>query len=412
MPLVMRFDSNARAQGSGWPAMGGARLCPGPRAGPQARRQLAALPACLVVLVGLLGFACPPAWAEGSAAPATQPVDQRMGLALGHGLTLGGWGTLQLEAPTRSAPALTDLGGATESGNQQAQFPDAQVASHPRVALSDLSGMLWWDASPGLKALAEVDSRYALQMPSRGQDPDAPYLALERLYLDYRWNDSVSIRAGKFLTPVGRWNQDHADPLTWTTMRPLISQSAFPTHTTGLLVSGRLGVGAQDLDYQLFAAGRQDWRTDPADDRFQRASGLRLVLPVGDKLQLGASVADFRQQSFFGDNSHLVGADFRWSSSGLQIDGEAIVRQGAAASDSGDRGWFLQGVFPLVPRWYLSSRIEAYKRRQDNAATRSALVGVVYRSGRFWVFKAEWVQPDGRPPGVPQGLLASLTLLF
>jgi hypothetical protein len=346
--------------------------------------------------------------------PNADAVDVRMGVPVGPGLTLGGWATLQLQIPTRSVAAAEDTSPAPTQG--ESQFDDAQAALRARAALSDLSVMLWWDPAPGLKALAEVDSQYSLQIPSHSEESDgpaaSPYLALERLYLEYRFDDALRLRAGKFLTPIGRWNQDHADPLTWTTMRPLLSQAAFPTHTTGLLASGNLGLGAHDVDYQLFVAGRQNWRTDPTEGRFQHALGLRVAASWGADLQLGVSAAAYRQQELGDDDNRVVGADFAWSRAGVEVDAEAIARRGDKAGDTSDRGWFVQAVFSVAPRWFLTSRFEAYKRRHDAVPTQSALVGLAYRSGRFWVFKAEWVQPNGRPAGVPHGILASLTLLF
>jgi hypothetical protein len=43
---------------------------------------------------------------------------------------------------------------------------------------------------------------------------------VERLYLDYLHSDALATRLGKHLTPIGRWNLRHADPLVWTATRP------------------------------------------------------------------------------------------------------------------------------------------------------------------------------------------------
>ena len=77
-----------------------------------------------------------------------------------------------------------------------------------------------------------------------------------------------------------------------------------------------------------------------------------------------------------------------------------------------EHGWFLQSVLTLDDRWSAVARLEAYRRAIDPRTSLTALAGVVYRSGRHWVFKAEWAQPSDRSLGLPNGLLASVTLVY
>jgi hypothetical protein len=346
---------------------------------------------------------------------AATPPESPAGWRIAPGLTLAGWATLQVELPQRAAASLPSPAGDRadpEGGGRESH--DSQYTRRARIGISHLAAILWWEPAPNWKLLAEVDSQDALQLPAHQVDDDgpasAPYLALERLYVDYRAADAMNFRLGKFLTPVGRWNQDHADPLTWTTLRPLISQSAFPTNATGLMVFGSLAGGL--LDYQLFASGRADWRSSPRIAPFDHALGVRVVGPLSADLQIGLSTAEFVQRGAEGERFRLSGVDAVWNWRGAEISAEAIVRRGSDAEDSGERGGFVQAALPLGSGWSAVTRLEAYKRSDDARANRSALVGVVYRSGRHWVCKAEWVRPSRGSQGLPQGLLASLTWLF
>jgi hypothetical protein len=348
---------------------------------------------------------------------ATSPPESPAGWRIAPGLTLAGWATLQFELPQRAAASLpSPAGDAVDHDGGGRESHDSQYTRRSRVGISHLAAILWWDPAPNWKLLAEVDSQDLLQLPAHHVDDDgpasAPYLALERLYVDYRAADAVNFRVGKFLTPVGRWNQDHADPLTWTTLRPLISQSAFPTNATGLMIFGNLAWGQQGVDYQLFAAGTTDWRSSPRIAPFDHALGVRVVAPLSPDLQIGLSSAEFVQRASASDRFNLSGVDAVWNWRGAEFSAEAIVRRGSDAEDSGERGGFVQAALPLALGWSVVTRIEAYKRSEDPRANRSALIGVVYRSGRHWVCKAEWVWPSRASQGLPQGLLASLTLLF
>ncbi|MFX6815264.1 hypothetical protein ABTH42_18965, partial [Acinetobacter baumannii] len=84
--------------------------------------------------------------------------------------------------------------------------------------------------------------------------PDGAHLDLERIYVDWAQADELKFRFGKFLTPVGRWNLIHAQPLVWTTSRPLTTEAAFPTNATGGMVFGTLSSIGQGLDYSVYGS--------------------------------------------------------------------------------------------------------------------------------------------------------------
>ncbi len=366
-------------------------------------------------------------------APVPEPAggSKAMGSRNSAGVMLGGYATLQLAVPRStnnpSLPAFEFEGAGEHHGDRP---DDAQFTRRARLNLSHLSAILWWEPAPAWQLLAEIDSQDLLQLPPHQMDGDdgtgsSANLSLERIYLDYRANDKINLRLGKFLTPIGRWNQEHPDPLTWTTLRPLISQSAFPTNATGLMLYGNLPLGPQGLDYQLFASPGTDWQPSPRLDPFERALGLRVATALSPELQIGASLAGFQQRNFDRQRFRLLGVDAVWRWHGAELSAEAIVRRGeggagslgGGGSSSGGRpasehGWFVQAVWPLAPRWSLVGRMEAYKRAQDAQENHSALAGIVYRSGRHWVLKAEWIGSSSPAQDLPQGLLSSLTFLF
>lgn len=335
--------------------------------------------------------------------PAAPPA----GLVFGPGVHLAGYGTLQLLVPQSGG-----AGAAAGSASSDPQFSDRS-----RLNLSHLSAILWWEPSATWKLLGEVDAEDAAQLPSHVDSQDgaasAAFVSLERLYADYRASDALTLRVGKFLTPIGRWNQEHSDPLTWTTLRPLISDSAFPTNATGAMGFGSLPVGNRWVDYQLWASQGSGWRASPREDPFRRALGLRLATALTPALQVGASLSDFVQRDDSTDSFRLAGIDLVWSSHGTELSTEAIVRRSATGQPGAtEHGGFVQAVFPLALRWFAVTRVETYKRADDALSSRSALLGLVYRSGRHWVAKAEWVRSNASAEGLPQGLLTSVTLLF
>jgi len=51
---------------------------------------------------------------------------------------------------------------------------------------------------------------------------------VERIYLDYLFNDALRLRVGKFITPIGIWNPIHIPPLKWTSIDPPAATDFFP----------------------------------------------------------------------------------------------------------------------------------------------------------------------------------------
>lgn len=333
------------------------------------------------------------------------------GHSLLPGLTVGGYGTVQFLCPCGSrSTAAASVPGA--GGGQEA---DAQFSRRARLDLSHLSGIAWWEPGPAWKILGEVDLQDIVQLPRHEDGEDgsdsSSYVALDRLYADYRFSDSLTVRAGKFLTPIGRWNQEHSDPLVWTVLRPLLSESAFPTSATGAMALGSLPVGQRWIDYQLYVSGGGEWRANPHTHRFEHGAGGRVSTELDTALQLGASVSRFVEDA---DPAtfDLAGVDATLDWKRLTLSGEAIVRRAEGGAGGVERGWFLQSVVALDEHWSGVARLEAYRRAGEAATSRTGLVGAVYRSGRHWVFKVEWAQPGAQSAGLPAGLLSSLTLSY
>ena len=324
------------------------------------------------------------------------------------GLTLSGYGTVQFLVPDLHSGSQLPLSNAVAS-------EEPQSGRRRRLNLSHLSAIAWWEPSPTWKLLGEVDLQDVVQVPAHSSEDgraSEPYVALDRLYLDYRAADSINFRAGKFLTPIGHWNQEHSDPQVWTVLRPLISQSAFPTSATSVMLFGSVPFGPQWVDYQAYASDGGEWRPSPRSHPFESAFGGRLSTALNPFVQIGLSASRFQQEGLGASRFNLFGADvaFNWRDS--EISAEIIQRRGQDANVGEEHGWFVQAAVPVASRWWCVARIEEYRRAIDESEANTALIGVVYRSERHWVFKAEWARASGASDGLPSGFLSSLTLVY
>jgi len=299
--------------------------------------------------------------------------------------------------------------GFTLGGYGSAQWQTLEAAE-PRIALSHFSLFLWWEGNGGFKFFSELDNEETQN--DRDVDQDGRhYLSVERLYVDYSFSDALTLRAGKFLTPIGRWNQVHADPLVWTTSRPLLTREFFPDNATGLMAIGVVNLLGQPLEYTAYLSGGAEVRPDPGQDPFTDACGLRINLPLGSNLQLGFSAASFRQADEVSVRKHLAGVDFMWTLHGYELSGEGIYRRAETSPQQLVKGAFVQGVVPLGLHVSAVGRLEATSALDQNDATRRRVLGLVYRPDRAWSIKFEAVRDSGAGI-VSNGMLASASVLF
>src|SRR5262249_9284238 len=107
--------------------------------------------------------------------------------------------------------------------------------THSSVKLDELSLLLRWEPLPRLAFFTEMKLDELVSFsPAEGVPRGDRVLSIERLYLDWAATPTLTVRAGKFLTPFGLWNLIRRTPLSWTVERPLVTERFFPEHTTGL----------------------------------------------------------------------------------------------------------------------------------------------------------------------------------
>jgi hypothetical protein len=316
----------------------------------------------------------------------------------GDGYQLGrGW--------TVPDTALTLGGYATGALSKENDAPWSIDASH-------LSTFLWWQGLERLHFFSELDLEDALQIRSDRITTDNAYLALERLYVDWSQSDQLNLRLGKFLTPIGRWNLIHADPLVWTTSRPLITQLTFPTNATGAMAYGTFtGIG-EGLDYSIYGSVGAELRPNPQQDPFNEAYGVHLSYRAGPSLQLGLSLANFEQVNELGDRKNLIGLDFVWTRARYEVSAEAAYRLSSQGSDSDESGGFIQLVAPLTDKLYGIARYEYFDPSGPASGVSLWLGGVAYHWNRAVVFKAEFSKGVNNRIAAPEGFLSSVAVLF
>lgn len=294
------------------------------------------------------------------------------------------------------------------------------------LSMKDLSLLINKGFGARWSVFSELEIGNAFTVSSDRVDTSDAEFELERLYADYRASQGLSLRLGKFLTPVGRWNLIHADPLVWTVSRPLTTAVAFARQTAGAMLYGTLPLGRNSLDYSLYIdntekldSGQQEEiayehfnPTLTVNGAFDRAVGARLVYHLfGGHFDLGLSMLRYRMHDLREDK-HLVGADLFWRTSMLELSGEAVYRGSRGDAEPNEQGGFLQAVVPLPGHFNAIGRYERYAAAIETSTTTVQVLGLTYRPRPALSFKLEYRDGKYNERIAPSGWLSSVAVLF
>lgn len=310
------------------------------------------------------------------------------GLRVGDtGLTLGGYGTLRYEEPH----------------NQPREF-----------AATDLSLFLSWDSGKWISFFSELELEdVAVAREGRKFGPRGNPFETERLYADLTFSDVANVRVGKFLTPIGRWNLIHADPLVWTTSRPLVTFRSFSVNTTGAMLYGTLSQLGKDLDYSLYAEMTDALSPKKREQPFQEVMGLHLVYHLSRTTEVGVSYANFeREEQQDEEREHLFGVDFLWQWQRYEVTGEWTYLFDEQQPHTREWGLFAQGTVPLTTRLFGLGRYEYFSPREPQPGIHLWIAGLTFRPFPAISLKAEYSIAHHNTLHLPEGFATSLAILF
>ena len=301
----------------------------------------------------------------------------------------------------RIVPARLTLGG---YGNVEARR-DEGGAFH--FDLAELSSFVTFTPHPRVHLFSELELDDLIVLGTDGDNGSDADLRVERLYGDLAVSDSITLRFGKFLTPVGRWNVIHAPPLVWTTDRPLTTETAFDQHVTGLMSLGRLFPQIGIVTYQLYGQFLDQFEPVPQRHTADRQAGIRLELDHAP-WSVGSSYLAHHED---GGWQHLGGIDGEWTADRFEVLSEAIVN-GEVGVGPIEWGAFVQTAVRVVGPFHAIARYEHFNAGTDGPTVNLVDLGVAYRPAFYLTLKLEYLIADHFNDLAPPGASASLAVLF
>jgi hypothetical protein len=311
------------------------------------------------------------------------------GLRVGDSaLTVGGFSTL--------------LGEAKESGGRT------------RFTLDDLNLFLLFDPTPYFHIFSELGLENLVELGDSDIHPEPrDGLAVERLYADLNLGDRLNVRFGKFLTPVGRWNEIPAEPLLWTNSRPLVTEGPFDEQVTGAMLWGSFFPADASVTYKVYGQFFDPLDPDPRIPPAHRSAGARLEYSSLAGWGIGTSyLASTRN----GRWNHVGGLDALWQSERWELMGEFLAGR-ADPEGKHVAGFYLQAVRELVPALSLVGRYEHFEPGGSRPGVNLFDVGFSLRPSAYVVFNLDYLIA-ARTAGIDRseqntpGLRFALSVLF
>jgi len=287
-------------------------------------------------------------------------------------------------------------------------------------AIDDISFFVFGDLSQSIRFFSEIEDEESLEIDMDGEVETYAHWQVERLYLDFLYRENLNLRVGKFLTPVGTWNEIHAAPLTWTVSRPAVTIASYPESVTGIQLFGNLSYGDGDFSYTFSAQdnGNVSERTSFRKShnfyggrvKWFGPSGLEVAVPL---LYYSEQVVD--------DDIYLIGLDFTFKRPLYEVrfEGNFSHVELKNGHTSREYGYYIQGVYSLSERLYLVLRHDYFHAREKLGDHKAVSLAAAYKLKPQIVFKLEGQMRGGRLDlkgdshiNNNERLLASFSVLF
>ena len=232
---------------------------------------------------------------------------------------------------------------------------------------------------------------------------------IERLYIDYEFNDRYMLRIGKYNSPIGFWNLNPVNVLRDTSSSPIIVEQLFPVFSSGLDLRY---TQERDLSSTIhfIAQENKDIETLINDDIYNnfdvnRHYGAGITLQ-NDALSYQFSAGYFR--TLMDDEYYYLLAAFKYQDSSLKIQGEIGTQLNEDESTIPYIA-YLQYSKYFQEKHEAIIRIESYHNKIEDKSDSFVVLGYTYRPLYPIALKSEYQWHSYRQENK---LLLSISVLF
>ncbi len=270
-----------------------------------------------------------------------------------------------------------------------------------KFAVEDTALMAYGEITQNISYLVEFESSnmYLRDFEAKSEHRYKNF-DVERMYVDAKYNEYLQLRAGKFLTPIGYWNQTPINVLRESTSNPYVATYLYPKLVSGGMLYGDI-YGTNNLKYQLFAQNNRDIDEGYNNILADSFNGVNIKYQNDDsELWLGGGKY---KKMHISDEYGVASVGAKYSTRVFKIFSEAAISKNNTETL---RGMYVQGEYKVAAKHKFVTRYEYY----DDKASRTNLLmmGWSYRPVYPVSLKGE---VDVKTNGGGRALL-SLSVLF
>ncbi len=232
----------------------------------------------------------------------------------------------------------------------------------------------------------EVKDAYVKEWGKRDHTKTNIHLNIERLYINYTYDDKLELHLGKFNTPVGYWNLTPVGVLRDSASNPYLAYILYPRYTTGIQISYEDHLSDGNA-YTVMIQNNNDF-DDNYNNIIVNRHNIIGIEHIGEEISYKANIGYFRTTS---------DKDFYYFLLSLLYEKESYKISAEYGARRDNTRWsvpyalYLQGVYHIAPKHDLIGRIESYKI--DEGTYRHENIGVIgytYRPIYPMTYKAEY----------------------
>jgi len=220
--------------------------------------------------------------------------------------------------------------------------------------------------------------------------------AIERLYGDYKFSDTYSVRFGKQITPIGYWNLQPINVLRETTSNPRFSREMYPKFLTGLDIYGYTPFD-ENTGYHLYVQGTEDLDDAYININIDRHLGLSLDRQLTSRWHAGVSMGRFDDLDNTATRYLALNTRLALGKLTLFMEGIRDLHETNSGLHEQSTAVYGQGEYRLTPQHALIVRGEYFNNELTGIRERIGILGYSFRPVFPVSFKVEhqWHSDSG-----------------
>ncbi len=276
--------------------------------------------------------------------------------------------------------------------------------------VDDLAFLGYGDLTESLSYLIELEAvKYYVRDFQNDTSESNTRFYVERAYATYAHSQSLSLTAGKFITPGSYGNQTPINILRDTTSKPMLSQFLFPRLVSGAMIEGYLP-GSESTRYALFVQKNRD--IDHGYNNFYTKDHVGALIKKEMEGWEAALWGGAFEDVDLTKNLYLgLSLQYKDPLNTLLLEGAAAETTQVNESMEKERqSFYAQYCRQLNRQHYLVGRYEYFKDETIDQEDNIFILGYNYRPIFPVSFKAEYQHHDTNTD--EKGVLLSFSILF